>query len=691
MERIIGMVATALVLVGGLWGLSPVASAEAAADGRNFDPSYIISDAAFYDPQAMSEAEIAAFLQTNIGSCLNSNCLNVVRVDTQSRSANAMCSAYAGAPQESAARILYKVQSACGISAKVLLVTLQKEQSLVTDRSPTASRLDRAMGYACPDNTAIPGWCDPAYGGLYNQLYWAAYQMDRYSNPPGTSNYFTWFPVGSPSRVQFHPNTACGTTTLTIRNRATAALYYYTPYQPNAAALSNLYGTGDACSSYGNRNFWRMYSDWFGSPTGGSSNPTGNWESASASLGRVSLSGWMLDPDSFDPIDLHVYIDGAWGGAYTANATRTDVGAIYRGHGNDHGFVVDIPVPQGKTSSSVCIFGFNVGFGANTSFGCRTVQFPGGSPFGNVEVLQARDGAVSVSGWALDPDTSAPVAVRVTANGAVPQDLQITAGDRPDVQRAHPAYGAGRGFSARFSLPVGSADVCVTFVNVGRGSDTVARCTLAATTTGSPFGNLESLTVAPGVASVSGWLLDPDTAAPADVHAYVNGRWAGAIRADLPRADVNSIYPAFGPSRGFSARVSIPGGSSTLCLYGFNVRGGVSTLLRCVPVTSPTGSPYGNFEGLSATAGGAVISGWSIDPDSVAPIDIHVYVNGRGAGAYRADQTRADVGRVFPAYGAEHGFSAAIAVPSGRSEVCVFGYNVGGGTNRLLGCRVIVK
>ena len=123
----------------------------------------------------------------------------------------------------------------------------------------------------------------------------------RYSNPPGTSNYFTWFPVGSPSRVQFHPNTACGTTTLTIRNKATAALYYYTPYQPNAAALSNLYGTGDACSSYGNRNFWRMYSDWFGSPTGGSSNPTGNWEAATASLGRISLSGWMLDPDKLRP------------------------------------------------------------------------------------------------------------------------------------------------------------------------------------------------------------------------------------------------------------------------------------------------------------------------------------------------------------------------------------------------------
>ena len=43
-----------------------------------------------------------------------------------------------------------------------------------------------------------------------------------------------------------------------IENRATAALYYYTPFTPNAAALANLGGTGDACLSYGNRNFWLL-------------------------------------------------------------------------------------------------------------------------------------------------------------------------------------------------------------------------------------------------------------------------------------------------------------------------------------------------------------------------------------------------------------------------------------------------
>ena len=44
-----------------------------------------------------------------------------------------------------------------------------------------------------------------------------------------------------------------------VKNKATAALYTYTPYQPNEAALNNMYGLGDRCSAYGNRNFYNMF------------------------------------------------------------------------------------------------------------------------------------------------------------------------------------------------------------------------------------------------------------------------------------------------------------------------------------------------------------------------------------------------------------------------------------------------
>src|SRR5699024_7487348 len=62
-----------------------------------------------------------------------------------------------------------------------------------------------------------------------------------------------------------NPNSACGTSQVYIENWATAALYIYTPYRPNQAALNAQWGVGDAWSTYGNRNFYLFFQEWFGS------------------------------------------------------------------------------------------------------------------------------------------------------------------------------------------------------------------------------------------------------------------------------------------------------------------------------------------------------------------------------------------------------------------------------------------
>lgn len=236
------------------------APAPAAAQivGSDFNAGFIISDQLFYQRGAMTQAQIQAFLDQKIGTCYNSNCLNVVKTTTYSRpaSSNGVCDAYAGASNESAAAIIYKVQQACGISAKVLLVTLQKEQGLVTDDEPSAGELRIAMGYGCPDTAP----CDAEFFGFYNQVYKAAWQFRRYSFP----DYFGNFRPGTFS-VLYNPNSGCGSLSVNIQNNATAALYNYTPYTPNAAALANLSGSAPPCGSYGNRNFWVYYNSWFGS------------------------------------------------------------------------------------------------------------------------------------------------------------------------------------------------------------------------------------------------------------------------------------------------------------------------------------------------------------------------------------------------------------------------------------------
>ena len=245
---------------------APVTYAKSAhvptADLTKFQPGNIISDATFFDRGTMTEAQIQSFLEARVPNCQSGyTCLKDWYDTSRTTTADAMCGAYSGGVRERASRIIYKVAQACGINPQVILATLEKEQGLVRHTWPSEWRYTIAMGQGCPDTAA----CDTRYYGFFNQVYGAAWQFKRYANPAGTSQYFTWYAPGKTWNVRYNPNESCGSSPVYIQNQATANLYYYTPYQPNAAALRAGYGTGDGCSAYGNRNFYNFFTDWFGS------------------------------------------------------------------------------------------------------------------------------------------------------------------------------------------------------------------------------------------------------------------------------------------------------------------------------------------------------------------------------------------------------------------------------------------
>ncbi|WP_439591567.1 FG-GAP repeat domain-containing protein [Microbacterium sp.] len=270
MTRLAAVLGVLAILLSGLIAPPSVASEPTAVSGpvktadlSKFQPGNIISDAVFFDRNSMSEAQIQAFLVGKVPSCQSGYvCLKDWFDTSRTTVADAMCGAYSGGVRERASTIIFKVAQACGINPQVILATLQKEQSLVTHTWPSTSRYTIAMGQGCPDTAA----CDTRYYGFFNQVFGAAWQFKRYANPPGTSQYFTWYAPGKTWNVRYHPNVACGSTPVYIQNQATANLYYYTPYQPNAAALAAGYAAANnACSSYGNRNFYQYFTDWFGS------------------------------------------------------------------------------------------------------------------------------------------------------------------------------------------------------------------------------------------------------------------------------------------------------------------------------------------------------------------------------------------------------------------------------------------
>ncbi|MDH6235944.1 hypothetical protein [Cryobacterium sp. CG_9.6] len=328
-KRVLGAILAAVLGATLLVAVSPPLEAKA-ANSALFDPGNIISDAVFFDGSALTAGSVQAFLEERVKTCRSGyTCLKDYRQDTPSKAAVAgRCAAYSGRVGERAADIITRVGNACGISQKAMLVLLEKEQGIVTDTWPSSRQYRSATGYGCPDTAD----CDANFYGFFNQVYAAALQFQYYAANPTRWNHIP----GRVNSVRFHPNSACGSSSVFIQNQATAGLYNYTPYQPNAAALSNLYGTGDSCSSYGNRNFWRLFSDWFGDPTTGTSllrtnsNATVYLISGSNKFPVTSLSVLgSLSPLGKLGYVSQSYLDNFKTGAPVGRAIRDSSGTIF--------------------------------------------------------------------------------------------------------------------------------------------------------------------------------------------------------------------------------------------------------------------------------------------------------------------------------------------------------------------------
>jgi hypothetical protein len=145
---------------------------------------------------------------------------------------------------KSAAEIIYNACQKYLLSPKFMLVTIQKESSLVTRSSASQHLLDYALGYGCPDGQG----CGQDYAGFANQVYAAARTVRD----------------GYLADLEDHNSTIAGWGVnvskealdgwVTPENMATAVLYTYTPW-------IGYYG-GNA-NSGGNSLFWDIWQRWF--------------------------------------------------------------------------------------------------------------------------------------------------------------------------------------------------------------------------------------------------------------------------------------------------------------------------------------------------------------------------------------------------------------------------------------------
>ena len=339
-------------------------------------------------------------------------------------------------------------------------------------------------------------------------------------------------------------------------------------------------GTYNACVA--GENVGPGTSSWLGCRAVTVSNqPQGSLDLVQASAGAVNVAGWALDPDVAASVDVHIYVDGVFNQVVAATQTRSDIGVAFPGYGAAHGFSVSVPMASG--SHQLCAFAINQGPGGNALFGCRAVTVSG-NPWGSVDDISRRPGGLRVAGWAIDPDTTAPIAVTAWNNGQA--TTFTTDVQRPDVAAAYPAHGDVHGFDRVVAAPAGTYNACVAGENVGPGTSSWLGCR-AVTVSNQPQGSLDLVQASAGAVNVAGWALDPDVAASVDVHIYVDGVFNQVVAATQTRSDIGVAFPGYGAAHGFSVSVPMASGSHQLCAFAINQGPGGNALFGCRAVVVP--------------------------------------------------------------------------------------------------------
>lgn len=262
-----------------------------AAVGAGYDQNNLMNDSLFDNISTMSASDIDTFLNRYPNSCISPNSGFEAKLPTgYSPSGGFTFGDFASAGQ-----VIARAAQVYGINPQVLLVTLQKEQSLIngaTCNSGSENKYAAAMGYGCPDSggvysysgislyrrngvehTSVPSTCvnSAAKAGFSQQVIRGAWLL-KFGQQRSKGN-VNWAVItgnwnnsddlaicysgpmtqGNRSRggscnqiVYYDGYTTIDSTSVHMDTGATAALYWYTPH------------------FHGNQNFVKIFEDTFG-------------------------------------------------------------------------------------------------------------------------------------------------------------------------------------------------------------------------------------------------------------------------------------------------------------------------------------------------------------------------------------------------------------------------------------------
>jgi hypothetical protein len=133
-----------------------------ATAGASFNPNRLVDDSVFSYTYSMNAAQIDAFLNARSQSCISQNSGFEARLP----SGYSPSSGFNFGGFTSAGQVIATAAQVYGINPQVLIVTLEKEQSLVTGRNNFGGYCNNgdehkyasAVGYGCPDGGTVYNW-----------------------------------------------------------------------------------------------------------------------------------------------------------------------------------------------------------------------------------------------------------------------------------------------------------------------------------------------------------------------------------------------------------------------------------------------------------------------------------------------------------------------------------------------------
>jgi hypothetical protein len=317
-------------------------------------------------------------------------------------------------------------------------------------------------------------------------------------------------------------------------------------------------------------------------------NPFGALNDNRSVLGDLLVTGWGIDADTTGPIQVSATLDGIQVATESASQNRGDVARTFPAYGPDHGF--EFLIPASDVPHQVCVTLHNAAGtpGVDVTLPCQTVSFQH-NPVGALESVAQHLAGVSVTGYALDPDTATQPAPELTVDGAAISPTFTTV-SRPDLAARYPGLGDALGFSTVLTLAEGTHTVCLTAPNAlgTPGSDLSAGCRTV-TVKHTPVGAVTQAQAVTGGVQLSGWALDPDTSAPVDLTVSSDGTPVTTLTASSAVPGLAATWPDQGGDHGFSALLSLPSGTHTVCVTIANAptTPGADLTLPCRTLTVP--------------------------------------------------------------------------------------------------------